>query len=336
MANEKLYTFSSSPHVKAPTTTKGVMINVCIALLPAVIAGIVFFGLNAFLLIFLSVFGAVASEFIYLLIAGKKFKEIAKQFDFTSCVTGLLIGLSIGSQTPLYVPILASAFAIIVVKMIFGGTGKNLVNPAVAGRIFAFMSFTSLMASGWILPSIGSIVGGNSINPETGASVLTNLFDAEKGGLPSLSNLDMLLGTGLVGCIGETCKLALILGGIYLAVRGIINIGYPIIYIAVTGLFTVALNGFNFGYFLPSILSGGLMLGAIFMATDYTTSPNTTLGNVIYFIALGLVTAGLRQATGIEVVSFVILLLNLFVPLIDKFVINRPFGFVKQKKVKGE
>lgn len=326
MANEKLYTFSSSPHVKAPTTTKGVMINVCIALLPAVIAGIVFFGLNAFLLIFLSVFGAVASEFIYLLITGKKFKEIAKQFDFTSCVTGLLIGLSIGSQTPLYVPIFASAFAIIVVKMIFGGTGKNLVNPAVAGRIFAFMSFTTIMANGWLTPTSG--------DPITGATVLTGILGGAD--VSSLSALDLFLGINLAGCIGETCKLALILGGIYLAVRGIINIGYPIIYIAVTGLFTVALNGFNFGYFLPSILSGGLMLGAIFMATDYTTSPNTTLGNVIYFIALGLVTAGLRQATGIEVVSFVILLMNIFVPLIDKFVINRPFGFVKQKKVKGE
>ena len=326
MANEKLYTFSSSPHVKAPTTTKGVMINVCIALLPAIVAGIIFFGLNAFLLISLSVFGAVASEFIYLLIAGKKFKEIAKQFDFTSCVTGILIGLSIGSQTPLYVPIFASAFAIIVVKMIFGGTGKNLVNPAIAGRIFAFMSFTTIMAGGWLAPSSGE--------PITGATVLTSVLAGAD--VSSIPLLDLFLGINLAGCIGETCKLALIIGGVYLAVRGIINVGYPIIYIAVTGLFTVALNGFDFAYFLPSILSGGLILGAIFMATDYTTSPNTTLGNVIYFIALGLVTAGLREATGIEVVSFVILLLNLFVPLIDKFVINRPFGFIKQKKVKGE
>ena len=139
----------------------------------------------------------------------------------------------------------------------------------------------------------------------------------------------------MMGCIGETCKVALLIGAIYLAIRGIINIGYPIIYIAVTGLFTVALNGFNFEYFLPSILSGGLILGAFYMATDYTTSPNTTAGNVIYFILLGLVTVGLRQATGIEVVSFAILLLNLFVPLIDKFIINKPFGFVKQKKNKG-
>lgn len=330
---DKIYSYSSSPHVKASTTTKKIMIHVCIALMPACIMGIVFFGLKALLLIAISLFSAVLSEFVYELIAGKKICEIARKFDFTSCVTGLLIALSIGSQTPWYVPILASMFAIIVVKMLFGGTGKNLVNPAVTGRIFAFMSFTSVMASGWVAPAIGSIVGAPSLNPTTGATTLTDIFT--NGILPSLSNWDLFLGTGLSGCIGETCKLALIVGGIYLAVLGIINIGYPIIYIAVTGLLTVALNGFEFAYFLPSILSGGLILGAIFMATDYTTTPNTTLGNIIYFALLGIVTAILRKATGIEVVSFVILLMNLFVPLIDKFIITKPFGYKKNKKVKG-
>ena len=305
---DKIYSFSSSPHVKAPRTTKEIMIHVCIALMPASIMGVIFFGLKALLLLSLSLTSAVLSEFIYLLIAGKKPEEIIKEFDFTSCVTGLLIGLSIGSQSPWYVPILASIFAIIVVKMLFGGTGKNLVNPAVTGRIFAFMSFTSVMASGWAVPLIGSINNATSLNPTTGATVLTDIYS--NGLLPSLSNWDLFLGTGLSGCIGETCKLALIVGGIYLAILGIINIGYPIIYIAVAGLFAVVLNGFNFEFFLPSILSGGLILGAIFMATDYTTTPNTTLGNVIYFVVLGLVTTGLRQATGIEVVSFAILLLK--------------------------
>ena len=330
---DKIYSYSSSPHVKASTTTKKIMIHVCIALMPACIMGIVFFGLKALLLIAISLFSAVLSEFVYELIAGKKPCEIAKKFDFTSCVTGLLIALSIGSQTPWYVPILASMFAIIVVKMLFGGTGKNLVNPAVTGRIFAFMSFTSVMASGWVAPAIGSIVSAPSLNPTTGATTLTDIFT--NGIFPSLSNWDLFLGTGLSGCIGETCKLALIVGGIYLAVLGIINIGYPIIYIAVTGLLTVALNNFEFAYFLPSILSGGLILGAIFMATDYTTTPNTTLGNIIYFALLGIVTAILRKATGIEVVSFVILLMNLFVPLLDKFIITKPFGYKKNKKVKG-
>ena len=172
----KLLKFSSSPHVKAPKTTKQIMISVCIALLPACVMGVIYFGLNAFLILAIALISSVASEFIYQLIAKKSFKQIAKEFDFTSAVTGLLIGLSLGSQTPLYAPVFASAFAIIVVKMIFGGTGKNLVNPAVTGRIFAFMSFTSAMASGWVLPSINSLSGGVSVDPSTGATVLTNLF----------------------------------------------------------------------------------------------------------------------------------------------------------------
>ncbi|MBQ9734605.1 MAG: RnfABCDGE type electron transport complex subunit D [Clostridia bacterium] len=332
---DRILAYSSSPHVKSPRTTRAIMIDVCIALLPASIMGVIYFGLYALAILALSVLSAIASEFIFLLIAGKKIKEILKGFDFTSCVTGLLIGMCLGSQAPLYVPVFGSVFAIIVVKMLFGGTGKNLVNPAITGRIFVFMSFTALLTSGWIAPSIGLIGGGAVTNPETGATVLTNSFDKVTGGLLSVSNINLLLGTGIAGCIGETCKIALILGGIYLAVRRVINIIYPVIYIAVAGLFAVALNGFDFTVFLPSILSGGLMLGAIFMATDYTTTPNTTLGNVIYFVLLGLVTAGLRQATGIETVSFAILLMNLFVPLIDKFVINRPFGFIKNKTVKG-
>lgn len=329
MAESKLYKFSSSPHVKSPKTTKQIMIHVCIALLPAVIMGIVLFGGLAALIVGLALISAVASEFIYLFIVGKKFKEIVKEFDFTSCVTGLLVGLSIGVNYPWYSPILGSAFAIIVVKMLFGGTGKNLVNPAVTGRIFIFMSFQAVVGA-WVIPSIAPISGA------TVSTSATVLGEITKGTLPSLSNLDLLLGSGVAGCIGETCKVALVLGGVYLAVMGIINIGYPIIYVLVTGLFSVAVNGFEFQLFLPSILSGGLIFGAIFMATDYTTTPNTTVGNVIYFIALGLVTAGLRVASGMEVVSFAILLMNLFVPLIDKFVIPKPFGFKKQKKVKGE
>lgn len=324
MENKKL-TFSHSPHVKSSNSTRKIMMHVCIALLPAVVMGIVYFGLNAFLLLAISVLSAVASEFIYLLITGKKFKQILKGFDFSSCVTGLLIGMSIGSQTPLYVPVFASAFAIIVVKMLFGGTGKNLVNPAIAGRIFVFMSFTTVMAGGWLLPMNG--------DPATGATTLTNMYE---NGLGEISNLNLLLGWNITGCIGETCKVALIAGGIYLAIVGIINIGYSAIYIAITGLMAVCLNGFNFEYFLPSILSGSLIIGAIFMATDYTTSPNTTLGNIIYFVLLGVITAVLRHFTKMEVVSFAILLMNLLVPLIDKFVITRPFGFNKVKKVKAD
>ena len=330
---DKIYAYSSSPHVKNPRTTKHIMIDVCIALIPACIMGIVYFGYMAAVLIAISALSAIASEFIFLLIAGKKFKQIAKEFDFTSLVTGLLIALSIGVQSPWYVPIFANAFAIIVVKMLFGGTGKNLVNPAVTGRVFAFISFTSVLASGWVAPSIGAIFTGSSINPATGATILTDGFATTTA--TSMHALDMFLGTGLAGCIGETCKLALLIGGVYLVIKKVITPTVPLIYIAVTGLFAVCLNGFAFSSFLPSILSGGLFLGAIFMATDYTTSPNTFIGNVVYAVMLGLLTAGLRKATGIEVVSFVILLMNIVVPLIDKYILPRPFGYKKAKEVKN-
>ena len=323
MANkEGLFEYSSSPHIKSPRTTRWIMINVCIALLPACVMGVVFFGLKALAILALSLASAVASEVVFLLIVKKPFKEILKQFDFTSCVTGLLVGMTIGVNYPLYAPVLGSMFAIIVVKMLFGGTGKNLVNPAIVGRIFIFISFQAVVTD-WVLPS-GA--------PVTGATTLTDMLS--KGELPAISNLDLFLGINLAGCIGETCKAALLAGALYLCIIGVIDIFFPLIYIAVTGLFTVALNGFDFAFFLPSILSGGLILGAFFMATDYVTTPNTKPGNLIYFIALGLLTAGLRQATQMEAVSFAILLMNIVLPLIDKFVIRHPFGFVKAKKEK--
>lgn len=326
--NNNLLVYSTSPHIKTARTTKKIMIDVCIALLPAAIAGVVYFGAKALLLVALSVFSAIASEFVYYLIEKKSFKQIAREFDFTSCVTGLLLGLTVGTNYPWYSVILGSVFSVVVVKLIFGGTGKNLVNPAIAGRIFIFMSFQSVVGK-WLLPNVGSIYGGGV---ETGATIIESIM---KGTIPELSNLDLLLGTGLPGCIGETCKIALIIGGIYLVIKKVINPVYPIIYVGVTGLFAVALKGFDFSFFLPSILSGGLIIGAIFMATDYTTTPNTTLGNVIYFICLGLLTAGLREATDMEVTSFAILLMNLLVPLFDKFIINRPFGYKKDKKTQG-
>ena len=225
----KLYKFSASPHVKKPRTTRFIMANVCLALLPACIMGIIYFGWMALLIVSLAVVSAVLSEAVYLLIVGKKPKEIINQFDFTSCVTGLLIGMTLGVNYPWYAPVLGSAFAIIVVKMLFGGTGKNIVNPAIVGRIFIFISFQSVVTA-WIIP------GGT---PVTGATTLAGML--ENGTAPTLSVWDMLLGTNLSGCIGETCKVALIAGAIYLAIMRIIDIRYPLIYIGVTGLFQVAL-----------------------------------------------------------------------------------------------
>lgn len=326
-----LLKFSTSPHIKSQFTTRYIMLNVCIALLPAYAMGIIYFGLKAFLWVLISVISSALFEGLFLLISGKKIKNIINQFDFSSVVTGMLIGLTIGTNYPWYSLIFGSAFSIIVVKMLFGGTGKNIVNPAIAGRIFIFISFQSV-ATAFVLPRISSVCGATPV--ETGATVLSNSLNTGllDGILPSFSNWDLLLGTGISGCIGETCKLALIIGAIYLAVMGIIEIQYPIIYVLVCGLFQVALCGFDFALFIPSILSGGLIIGAFFMATDYVTTPNTKLANYIYFILLGLLTAGLRTATKMEVVSFAILLMNLTVPLFDKIIINRPFGFTKTKK----
>lgn len=319
---DKLLTYSTSPHIKSARTTKSIMIKVCLALLPACIMGVVYFGLKALLILALSTFSAIASEYAFLLIQKKSFKEITSQFDFTSVITGLLVGMTIGTNYPWYAPIFGSVFAIVVVKMLFGGTGCNIVNPAIAGRIFIFISFQTVVTE-WLIPM--------SSTPVAGATTLVNYFE---NGAFNKEWWELLTGYNLAGCIGETCKLALIVGAIYLAFAKIINIVYPLIYIAVTGLMSVALGGFDFAIFLPSILSGGLILGAFFMATDYTTTPNTILGNVIYFIALGLITAVLRFATKMETVSFAILLMNLVVPLIDRFILNRPFGYKKVKEAK--
>lgn len=329
---EKLL-ISNSPHIRSKVTTKGIMIDVLIALAPALIMSVVYFGLNALCVILLASVSAVAAEWIYKLILKKTFKEVVNEFDFTSLVTGVLIAMNMPSTVlwkGWYVPIIASVFAIVVVKMLFGGTGKNFVNPAIAGRIMVFLSFSSLMTSGWVNPSIGAIF---STMPETGSTVLTGSVLTHS--IENISSLDLLLGTGVAGCLGETCKIALILGGAYLVIKKVIDLK-PLIYIAIVGVMTVAFNGWNFGYFLPSILSGGLILGAIFMATDYVTCPNTTIGSYIYFVLLGVLTAWLRQRNGMEVVSFVILIGNICSPLIDRFVIPKPFGYEKPEKKKAE
>lgn len=315
---DKLYKFSSSPHVKSPKTTKKIMLDVCIALIPACIMGIVYFGYLALLTILVSAIFSVGAEIVYRLLTKEKFKDIIRSLDNTSLVTGLIIALIIPPTIHLYIPALASIFAIIVVKMLFGGTGYNLVNPAATGRIFAFISFTTIMNT-FFDPSNGSVI--------TGATSLQSFLSDGS----TLSSLDLLLGTGVAGCIGETCKIAILIGAIYLAIKGIIKIYLPIISVIVAGLVAVLLNG-SFEVFLPAILSGGLIFGAFFMATDYVTNPVTTLGNVVFFIGFGLLTSLLRHFSGYETASFAILLMNILVPLIDKVTLSKPFGFVKQKK----
>ena len=323
---------SDSPHIRGKRTTRGIMLDVTVALLPAAVMGCVFFGVSALITILISVAASVATEFVYCLCLKKKPLDIVRSFDFTSVVTGLLLAMCLPSHVKWYVPLISAVFSIAVVKMLFGGTGKNIVNPAITGRVFAFIAFQSMMVSGWVAPTISALDGSVT----TGATQLTSILG---GNGYSVSLLDMFLGTGMAGCIGETCKLALLIGGIYLVVRKVIKWQFPVIYIVVEGFVAVCLAKFDFAQFLPSILSGGLFLGAIFMATDYVTSPNSTAGNYVYFVALGILTAVLRAATKIEVVSFAILLMNLLVPLINAYIRPRPFGapgFIERIRAKAE
>ena len=328
---------SPAPHIKTRRTTRTIMLDVLIALLPASAAGIVFFGWEAAVFIAISLAGAFLTELVWYLIQHKVWtdsgilKDFFRQFDFTSLVTGLLLALCLPAQIEAwYMPLLGSIFAVGVAKMLFGGTGKNIVNPALAGRIMLFISFTAMTM--YPAANFGPIAtDAANFDPSAGSTQLGNFLS----GQPMLSALDLFLGTGVAGCIGETCKLALLVGYLYLCVRGVIKWYLPLLYIVTTGLFAMALEGgFGINLFAEAIFSGGLFLGAIFMATDYVTTPKTTLGNIIYFIALGLFTAGLRTAVGIEVVSFAIFLMNFVVFLLDLVIRSRPFGSVKTRRAK--
>ena len=322
---------SNTPHVRARATTKSIMIDVMIALAPASLMGIVAFGAKAVAIIALSLVSCVGSEIIFRLIKREKFKDILKNFDFTSAVTGLILALNLGTQildtfAGVFIPVLGGIFAIVVVKMLFGGTGKNFVNPAAAARVFLVMSFPLMMTAGWAATNLSSIYVSTV---PAGETVLSGVLS--RPATYGISNLDLLLGTGVGGSVGEVSKIALIAGGAYLCVKKVIDWKYPLILLAAEGL-TASLLAGSFDMFLPSVLSGGLMLGAIFMATDYVTTPNTTAGNIIYFAALGIVTAALRYKNGSEVVSYCILLMNFTVPLIDRYIIPKPFGYEKKKK----
>ena len=328
---------SPAPHIKTRRTTRTIMLDVLIALLPASAAGIVFFGWEAAVFIAISLAGAFLTELVWYLIQHKVWKDSGilkdffRQFDFTSLVTGLLLALCLPAQIEAwYMPLIGSIFAVGVAKMLFGGTGKNIVNPALAGRIMLFISFTAMTM--YPAANFGPIAtDAANFDPSAGSTQLGNFLS----GQPMLSALDLFLGTGVAGCIGETCKLALLVGYLYLCVRGVIKWYLPLLYIVTTGLFAMALEGgFGINLFAEAIFSGGLFLGAIFMATDYVTTPKTTLGNIIYFIALGLFTAGLRKAVGIEVVSFAIFFMNFVVFLLDLVIRPRPFGSVKTRRAK--
>ena len=258
------------------------------------------------------------------------FFSFIKQFDFTSVVTGLILALILPPAVNWYEAAIGSAFAIIIVKMVFGGTGRNIANPAAVGRVFMFISFA---ITTYTAAHFGTIIEGSGDTLSSSATYLADALLTDKPDIGAISLVDLFLGTGLKGCIGETCKLALIVGYIYLSVRKVIKWWQPLLYLAVLGLMAAALNA-NFEFFLPSILSGGAMFGGIFMFTDYVTSPKGVYAQIVYYALAGILTAVLRHFTQIEVVSFVIVLMNLIVPLLDMWIRRRPFGYKREKKNK--
>lgn len=315
------FTVASSPHIVSGESVWSAMLDVMIALVPALGVSTYFFGPRVLLMTLVSMVSCVAFEFLYRLLM-KKYQSIG---DLSACVTGMLLAMCLPVNAPYWMVIVGSFFAIVVVKQLYGGLGKNFMNPALAGRVFLF-SFPALMnsfaAAGtdfW--PGLGS-----AVDAVTSATPMASLH---QGLLPDLTLKEMLLGAH-GGSMGEVPALMLILGGIYLILRKVITPRIPVCYLAtvavLTFLFPLGGNG-RLDWMLYNLLGGGLLLGAIFMATDYVTSPVTQRGQIIYAVGCGALTVFLRYF-GVypEGVSFAILIMNAFAALIDKAGMPHRFG----------
>lgn len=305
---------SSSPHVRDNSSTRRIMLDVCIALLPACIFGIVNFGMRALAVLVVSVITCVVSEYLFEYFMHRPITV----GDLSAVVTGLLLGMNMPHTIPLWIVMLGSAFAIIVVKQLFGGLGQNFMNPALAARCFLLISFAGRMTS-------------FTYDGVTGATPLALLKSGE-----SVNVLSMFLGT-TAGVIGETSTVAILVGALYLIIRKVITPLIPMVYLAVFSVFILLFggHGFDMTYLAAELCGGGLMLGAFFMATDYVTSPVNTVGRIIYGIILGILT-GLFRIFGnsAEGVSYAIIFSNILVPLIEKLTVPRAFGVVREKKSK--
>ena len=307
---------SSSPHIRTQITTDKIMRDVIIALLPASIAAIVFFGWKALLNIVICVGTCVLSEYVFNRII-KKEQTIS---DLSAVVTGLLLALNLSTQANVWHCIVGSVFAIVVVKCLFGGIGCNFANPAVSARILLMLSFASV-GGGVATNFQGELVAG--------ATPLDIINNGAEGTLPSL--LDMFLGNR-GGAIGETCAIALLLGGVYLVARKVINWHTPVIFIGTVFVISLIAKG-SFELALYEVLGGGLLLGAIFMATDYSTTPINKYGKMVFALGCGLITCLIRFLGAYsEGVSFAILLMNILSPYIEKLCATKPFRKVGENK----
>ena len=319
---------SSSPHVRTNKDTSYIMKQVVIALLPATLAALFFFRLSALNVIFFCVTGSVGAEFL----CQKISKQESTIGDFSAVVTGLLLAFNVPASLPWWMCLLGAAFAIIVVKMVFGGIGNNFVNPALVARAFLLASFPVSMTL-WTRTGVNWVSSGN-IDAYTTATPLSFL-KAGSNGVSSLADSGISISNMLIGniggCIGETSAVLIILGGLYLMYKGIINYVIPTFYICTVAILMFILGGFNFTFVIYELLAGGLMLGAFFMLTDYTTSPMTKKGQIIYAVLAGLITTVIRLYGGYpEGVSYSILLVNIMTPLIDKYTKTKVFGEVSK------
>ena len=305
----KMLAVSVSPHLVSSNTTSRIMLDVIIALLPALIAGCIIFGLNALLVSAVCVSVAVLSELGFNAVCRRE-QTVG---DLSAVVTGLLLALNLPANTPLWQAALGSFFAIIFVKCLFGGIGQNFANPAITARIFLLISFSSLAKAAF--PTV--------VDTAASATPLA-ILKAGEGAMPSL--LDLFLGVH-GGAIGETSVLALTIGGAYLLIRKVISWHTPVAFIGSALILTLAMSGGNWLASLQYILSGGLFIGAFFMATDYATTPTTPSGGFIFGLGCGLITVIIRfYGSYPEGVSFAILIMNILTPYIDKLTARRTFG----------
>lgn len=322
-----MYIVSSNPHIHSKNTVSNIMKDVLIALTPATLAGIYFFGLNALLVIIVSITSCVLSELVFEKIVHK---QITIK-DYSAAVTGMLLAFCLPATTPLWVVAIGGIFAIVIVKQLFGGIGQNFVNPALAARAFLLASYPAQM-SNWVNTTSPSDFSNwfhlGTVDSLTSATPLTVLKEGTLT-ITAQDYINAFIGN-IGGCIGEISAIALIIGFVYLIVKKVISIRIPLVYILTVFILSMFLNRQGSSP-LYELLTGGLLLGAFFMATDYTTSPMTPLGQIIMGLGCGILTVVIRFFGGYpEGVSYSILIMNLAVPLIDRFTKPKVYGEVKQ------
>lgn len=303
-------TVSVSPHIRARATTRSVMLDVIIALIPAAVAGTVIFGLRSLAVIAVSIAAAVLSELLFNVVC----KREQTAGDLSAVVTGLLLALNLPANIPLWQTAVGAVFGVVFVKCIFGGIGQNFANPAITARIFMIIAFSG---------SVVALTNPTIVDTTASATPLAILEGKAAGEVPAIK--DLLLGVH-GGALGETCGIALLLGGAYLLVRRVISWHTPVSFVATVWLLSLVITGSALTA-LEYTLSGGLLISAIFMATDYATTPTGKLGKVVFGVGCGLITVLLRFWSSYpEGVSFSILLMNILTPYIERFTARKHFG----------